>query len=459
MTSSTPKPQPPAGRPNPAAMPKQTPKPGPRPGAAQSVPSQRVVPLAHAQSSSANTDPSKFGRVDDAGNVFVTRDGVERQIASWQAGSPEEGLRHYGQRFDDLIVETEVLEARLTAHPEDAHTLHRSVTELKDSLKDVAAIGDFAALEARLEELLRKTEVAEHEAKELKQTRRANAIAKKESLAAEAEEIAEKSTNWKAAGDRIRAILEEWKTIRGIDRTTDDALWKRYSRARDAFNRRRGAHFAELDRNRATARRIKEDIIARAQAIQDSTDWNATARAYRSLMDEWKAAGRAPRGVDDELWAQFRAAQDHFFAARNAVNAERDREFEANAAAKDALIDEYDALITPEKGLGAARAKLRELQEKWDEIGFVPRNKVRTYEDKIARLEQRVADAEESRWRKADPEAQARVNQFQEKADHFLQQAQEAEAAGNSSKAAKLREQAEQWQEFANVAAKAVDEQ
>ncbi|OIR45497.1 DUF349 domain-containing protein [Corynebacterium sp. NML130628] len=459
MTPSTPKPQPAAGRPNPAAMPKQTPKPGPRPGVVQSAASQRVVPLAHAQTSSTSTDPSKFGRVDAEGNVFVTRDGVERQIASWQAGTPEEGLRHYGQRFDDLIVETEVLEARLTAHPEDAHALQRSVLELKDSLNDVAAIGDFAALEARLEDLLRKTEVAEHEAKELKVARRANAITRKETLAAEAEQIAESSTDWKAAGDRIRAILEEWKTIRGIDRKTDDELWKRYSRARDAFNRRRGAHFAELDRNRATARKVKEDIVARAQVMQESTDWSATARAYRSLMDEWKAAGRAPRGIDDELWAQFRAAQDHFFAARNAVNAERDREFEANAAAKDALIEEFDALITPEKGLGAARAKLRELQEKWDKVGFVPRNKVRTYEEKIARLEQRVADAEESRWRKADPEAQARVNQFQEKADLFLKQAQEAEAAGKASKAAKLREQAEQWQEFANVAAKAVDEQ
>ncbi|OIR42477.1 DNA repair ATPase [Corynebacterium sp. NML140438] len=459
MTSSTPKPQPASGRPNPAAMPKQTPKPGPRPGVAQSIASQRVVPLTHAQGSSTNTDPSKFGRVDAEGNVFVTRDGVERQITSWQAGTPEEGLRHYGQRFDDLIVETEVLEARLTAHPEDAHALQRSVLELKDSLNDVAAIGDFAALEARLAELLRKTEVAEHEAKELKEARRADAIAKKETLAAEAEQIAESSTDWKAAGDRIRAILEEWKTIRGIDRKTDDELWKRYSRARDAFNRRRGAHFAELDRNRATARKVKEDIVTRAQAIQDSTDWNETARAYRSLMDEWKAAGRAPRGIDDELWTQFRAAQDHFFAARNAVNAERDREFEANAAAKDALIEEFDALITPEKGLGAARAKLRELQEKWDEIGFVPRNQVRTYEEKIARLEQRVADAEESRWRKADPEAQARVNQFREKANHFLQQAQEAKTAGHASKAAKLREQAEQWQEFAAVAAKAVDGQ
>lgn len=91
MTSSTPKPQPASGRPNPAAMPKHTPKPGPRPGVAQSIASQRVVPLTHAQGSSTNTDPSKFGRVDAEGNVFVTRDGVERQIASWQAGTPRKG--------------------------------------------------------------------------------------------------------------------------------------------------------------------------------------------------------------------------------------------------------------------------------------------------------------------------------------------------------------------------------
>ena len=173
---------------------------------------------------------------------------------------------------------------------------------------------------------------------------------------------------------------------------------------------------------------------------------------------EWKAAGRAPREVDDKLWERFRAAQDHFFEARNAVNAERDREFEANAEAKDALIAEYDAQIDPAKGLGAAKAKLRELQDKWDEIGFVPRGRVREYEDKIARIEQRVSDAEDSRWRKTNPAQQEKVNQFQVKADDFERQAQEAEAKGNAAKAATLREQAKQWQEFADVAAKAVNE-
>src|SRR5699024_8221666 len=162
-------------------------------------------------------------------------------------------------------------------------------------------------------------------------------IEKKEKLAAEAEEIAENSEDWKVAGDRIRTILDEWKQIRGIDRKTDDQLWKRYSRARDSFNRRRGSHFAELDRNRASARAAKEALIEEAEALQHSTDWGGTAAAYRDLMSRWKEAGRAPREIDDKLWKRFKGAQDTFFAARNAVNAERDKEFEANAEAKEAL--------------------------------------------------------------------------------------------------------------------------
>ncbi|MCG7236367.1 DUF349 domain-containing protein [Corynebacterium sp. ACRQP] len=449
MTDSNSTPTPGAKAPSPAAMAK---KPGPRPGAAAKTVTPAPLPAREP------SDPSKFGRVDDEGNVFLTRGGEERQIGSWQAGTPEEGLAHYGQRYDDLVTEVELIETRLRAHPEDADALRKSAETLKASLADAAVIGDIDAVEARLDKAIDATDTAREKAKEKKAQRREQAIARKEALAAEAEDLAENSTEWKAAGDRIRAILEEWRGIRGIDRATDDELWKRYSRARDSFNRRRGSHFAELDRNRAQARKTKEELVERAEALKDSTDWGHTARAYRDLMTEWKAAGRAPRDVDDKLWERFRAAQDHFFEARNAVNAERDREFEANAEAKDALISEYDSLIDPAKGLGAAKAKLRELQDKWDEIGFVPRGRVREFEDKIGRIEQRVSEAEDSRWRKTDPAQQDKVNQFQVKADDFIKQAEAAEAKGDATKAASLREQAKQWQEFADVAAKAVNE-
>lgn len=69
-----------------------------------------------------------------------------------------------------------------------------------------------------------------------------------------------------------------------------------------------------------------------------------------------------------------------------------------------------------------------------------------------------MADAEESRWRQNDPAAQDRVNQFQVKADDFTKQAEAAEAKGDTKKAEELRAQAAQWQEFADVAAKAVSD-
>ncbi|MGV0326093.1 DUF349 domain-containing protein [Corynebacterium confusum] len=444
--------------PHPGNMPKpgprpQTPKPGqtPRPGA------QPAAPVALSQT--PKSDPTKWGRVAADGTVYVTTGDGERAVGSWQAGTAAEGLAHFGKRYADLATEVELLEARLKANPQEADSIKDTAATLRADLATAAVVGDLDALDKRLAAIMDHSAAAREKAQADKAERRAAAIAGKEKLAAEAEEIAENSTEWKAAGDRIRAILDEWKTIKGIDRKTDDQLWKRYSRARDAFNRRRGSHFAELDRSRAAARKKKEELVERAEALQNSTDWGPTARAYRDLMQEWKAAGRAPRDVDDRLWAQFRAAQDHFFNARNQVNAERDKEFAANAQAKDALLAEYYPQIDPAANLNSAKAKLRELQEKWEEIGFVPRNQIREYEDKIAEVEKRVSDAEESQWRRTDPEAQARVDQFRSRAQDFNQQADAAAAKGNTQKEKKLRAQAEQWEQWAQTAAAVLDEQ
>ena len=175
-------------------------------------------------------------------------------------------------------------------------------------------------------------------------------------------------------------------------------------------------------------------------------------------MNQWKAAGRAPRNVDDQLWERFRKAQDVFFAARKANNAEKDKEFEANAEAKQALIDEYSPKVDPQAhGVDKARKVLHELQEKWEQIGFVPRGRVREFEDKIKAIESRVEEAADAEWRRTDPEAQARVAQFQAKVDQFTREAESAEKAGNASKAEKLRAQAAQWQEWADAAAAALD--
>ncbi|HEY5852923.1 MAG TPA: DUF349 domain-containing protein [Aldersonia sp.] len=458
-------PQSPAPRPGP-------PRPGPRPGPAGSqprpTPRPASVPKPHPVSAEAHanshahpvvlpvvTDPSKWGRVDDDGTAWVRTADGERQVGSWQAGDAAEGLAHFGRRFDDLATEVALLEARLTSHTGDARKTKVAAQALADSLPTATVIGDIDGLAKRLHDIIEHSDEEAKHAKEEKERHRQEQTARKEQLAAEAEQIASESTQWKVAGDRLREILDEWKTIRGVDRKVDDALWKRYSKAREAFNRRRGAHFAELDRERATAKARKEELCVRAEELSSSTEWVETATTFRELLVEWKAAGRAPRDADDALWRRFKGAQDVFFAARNAAASERDAEFEQNAEKKEKLL-KVGEQIDPSGDLDAARAALRNLQEKWEEIGKVPRERMHDLETKLRAVEKRVHDAADSQWRRSDPEAVARAAQFRERVAAFEEQAAKAEAAGNARDAERARAQAEQWREWAEAAEGAV---
>lgn len=427
-------------------------KPAPAPGPAHEHPHPVVVPTV--------SDPSAWGRVDEDGTAWVKTADGERQIGSWQAGNAAEGLAHFGRRFDDLATEVALLEARLAAGT-DARKTKTAAVALADTLPTAAVIGDLDGLQQRLQVIIEHSDEAAAHAKEEKERTRHEHTERKEALCAEAEEISAESTQWKAAGDRLREILDEWKTIRGVDRKVDDALWRRFSKAREAFNRRRGAHFAELDRERAAAKTRKEDLCVRAEELSDSTDWVGTAAVFRDLLTEWKAAGRAPREADEQLWRRFKSAQDVFFSARNAAASERDAEFGENAAAKDELLRTYSDRIPEQVGsdpatLDAARSALRELQQKWDEIGKVPRDRMHDLEAKLRGLEKRVREAADAQWRRTDPEAMARAAQFRERVAQFEEQAAKAEAAGRRRDAEKALEQAAQWREWADAAEGAV---
>ena len=424
----------------PTPRPRPSPRPVPRPG--------RPAPAVAAPASS---DPHRFGRVDPDGTVWLITGSGERIIGSWQAGDTEAAFAHFGLRFDDLQTEVALMESRLKSGTGDARKIKAAASALAESLPEVHVLGDVDALAARLTAIVEHADSAAAADKAKRDEFRAAQTARKEALAGEAEELAETSTQWKAAGDRLREILEEWRTISGLDRKIDDALWKRYSAARETFNRRRGSHFAELDRDRAGARQAKEALCERAEELADSTDWGATGAAFRDLLTEWKTAGRAAKDVDDTLWQRFKAAQDTFFSARNAASAERDSEFRANAQAKEALLAEAEKLDTSD--LDAARAAMRTIGDKWDAIGKVPRERSADLERRLRAVEKKVRDAP---THGVDPEAQARADQFRTRAEQYERQAEKAAAAGRTKDAEEARASAEQWRQWAEAAADAL---
>jgi hypothetical protein len=422
--------------PSPGAAQPAAPRPIPKPSAFRAL--TRPAPAATEETAPAEppaapaSDPSLWGRVDEEGTVYVRTADGERAVGSWQAGEADAGLAHYGRRYDDLATEVTLLEARLKAHTGNPGEIKSKAQALADAIPTAAAVGDLDGLAARARAMVETADSAAAEFRAEKAAARAAQVARKEALAAEAEQIGAESTSWKAAGDRLKAIVEEWKTIRGIDRKTDEALWTRFAAARDAFGRRRGAHFASLDAQRGEARAAKQELIKEAQKLATSTDWGPTSAAMRSLMDRWKAVPRTGRDGDDDLWKQFRAAQDVFFTARTESDKKRTGEEVANQQQKEQLLAEAERL-DPSTDLRGAQNALRKIQERYDAIGHVPRGVMRSLEDRMQAVEQKIRGAADSTRARTAPE-NPMVASMRAAVTKAEEQLAKAEAAGDTSR-------------------------
>ncbi|MER7250670.1 DUF349 domain-containing protein [Kribbella sp. NPDC000426] len=383
-----------------------------------------------------------WGRVAEDGTVFVrTKDG-ERAVGQWPDANPEEALAFYTRRYDALAFEVELLEQRVqagTVSPDDARAAVKKVT---GSIEEAQAVGDLDGLRARLDALTPLVAQQRERRKAERAAKVEEARSAKTKIATEAETIAA-GTDWRHGVTRLRELLDEWKALPRLDKSSDDELWHRFSSARTTYTRHRKQHFAELSSKREEAAVVKERLAAEAETLSASTDWGPTSGRFRDLMRQWKAAGPAPREVDDKLWARFRAAQDLFFGARDAVQAEENAEQVENLAAKEALLVEIETIV-PVSDARTAREQLRDYLDRWDQIGKIPRDSMRTIDGRLRAVEQAVKAAEDEVWNRSNPEARARaeatVKQLQSLIADLEKQAAKFESQGNTRKATEARE-------------------
>ncbi|HET8680783.1 MAG TPA: DUF349 domain-containing protein [Micromonosporaceae bacterium] len=379
------------------------------------------------------SDWTAFGRVDADGTVYVKTAAGERVVGSWQAGTPEEGLAHFARRFADLVTEVDLIETRLGSGAADAAHSLASVRRLRSSLDEAHVVGDIDSLAARLDKIAAVAEEKAGQARAARDAARAEALARKTALVEEAEKISAEATGWKGAGDRLKEILDEWKTIRGVDKKADGELWRRYAAARDGFARRRGAHFASLDAQRKQAQGHKEELVTEAEQLAESTDWQATANRLKELMNEWKSAPRAAKDAEQRLWERFRAAQDTFFSRRSEVFSARDAELKGNIERRQQLVVDAEALDVDADPRGA-QARLREIQSQWHDAGRAPREATVGLDRRLRAVEDKIKAAMDSAWRRTEPSANPLLVQMREQVAEAEQRLARAQAAGDAKR-------------------------
>lgn len=439
--------------PKPAAVPKPTATPKPTPGAMP-----KPTPAAKAPEPEPATENvaelaargRACGRIDESHTVFVTEGDTEREIGSYPGVSDDEALAYFVRKYDELAGQVSLVEQRLALDEPPTKEIGKSLRTLAPVLEEANVLGDVAALRERVEAAEKALADARAVAEQRRAEAKEKARAERDVIVAKAETIANQPperTSWKSAGDSMKAIFDEWKEHQRanvkLDKLVEEELWQRFKGARSTFDRNRRTHFAALDRQHGETKAAKEELIKRAEALSSSTEWGATSAAYRDLMGEWKKTGRAGRKDDDALWERFRAAQDVFFAARNAANAEQDEEFKANLVVKEALLAEAQALL-PIKNLNQAKKALRDIGTRWDAAGKVPRADVKRMEQGMQAVEQAVRQLESDKWKSSNPEVKARaegaLGQLQDTIAQLEEELAHAEASGNAKKVKKAQE-------------------
>lgn len=176
---------------------------------------------------------------------------------------------------------------------------------------------------------------------------------------------------WNAISEKITTLQAEWKTIGYAPQKMNTKIFERFRAACDNFFTRKNEYFQTVRENLNQNYALKLELVEKAEALKDSTDWKATTDALVELQKKWKEIGTVPKKYSDQIWERFNAACDAFFAAKKEANKDVHTEQTANMEKKKAIINALAAIV-PEEFEGDLRTKLREAQEEWNQIGHVP---------------------------------------------------------------------------------------
>lgn len=438
--AETTKPEAAAAAPTPVAIP--TPAAVPTPAAAKPVATPAAAAPAAAKSAAS------FGRVDAENNVFVTEAGAERKVGQYPNVTAAEALAFFERKFADLAAQVRLLEQRVAAGA-DAQALKKNLQTITAELVEPAVVGDIVDLRTRIGAIAEKIGQAVAAKQEASKEQIGAALAERAKIADAAEAIANQDpakTQWKNGTAELTKLFEQWQESQKngpkLPKAEADVIWRRFSVARTKFDANKRQYFASLDANNKAIKAKKTEIVTAAEAL---TSKGADGVAeYRKLLEQWKASGHTKSKFDDELWARFKAAGDAIYAAKGEVVAAESADYAANYAAKLELIKEAEKSVNPEKDLAAAKKALQSVQQRWEQIGRVAKDKVREVEDRMKAVEAKVRQAEQDHWRKTDPAAQERTNSVLSQLEESIVKLEADLKAAKAKKDAKATKAAEE---------------
>lgn len=174
-----------------------------------------------------------------------------------------------------------------------------------------------------------------------------NNLKSKKALVEKAQEILNSITNrenvkWNESTESILALQIEWKTIGRAAEKDNDKVWQEFRSICDNFFERKKEFYASLNEKFAANRKIKSELISKAEALQNSTDWQKTGLDLIKLQDQWKKHPSNGDKEEPKLYARFRKACNTFFDAKKSFYESLDASYEGNLKVKEEIVSKLN---------------------------------------------------------------------------------------------------------------------
>ena len=175
---------------------------------------------------------------------------------------------------------------------------------------------------------------------------------------------------WDEVTKQIIALQEDWKKLGYASRKANAALFARFRKSCDDFFGKKAEFYKSMKEELSGNLAKKIDLCERAEALMDSTDWKEATDKFVEMQKEWKTIGPVVKKHSDAVWKRFIAACDHFFEQKKKQHVNVHAVEHDNLKAKKEVIANLKAII--EEAAEDAAQRVRDLMDRWQEIGHVP---------------------------------------------------------------------------------------
>lgn len=267
-------------------------------------------------------------------------------------------------------------------------------------------------------------------------------LEKKEELCAKIEAlVADAGMFWKDKFKAMQDIQESWKAIGMVPKENIAALMDRFKAATNAFYAQHKENQKKEDSNREANYEKKVKLCEQAEALSNSTDWNATSNKLKQLQESWKAVGPVPKSKSDEIWTRFRTACDAFFEKKRGHFEEMDEAKKENLAKKTSLCEKLEAL-----DINNITAELVEvvkgIEAEWKTIGMVPKESVEAINDRFSETINQFLE----RCAEIDTNLRKQLDQIKKQKQDIIEKVKQfAESAGSNQLADAVRDLQKDW--------------